>query len=127
MTGQYPPCLIIPVSDTLDTFKEDVELSLGFMLCEQQLQEIVTQIFEILLDGGHNVLSRLNALPNFNLMVGEQAFTALQRDMIQRCTRRMAMDIVQLVSNLGGYKQGFFPYVFDSFLGSDVVLMHLPY
>lgn len=128
MSHEFPTHLIIPTGDILDNFKTDVELSLGFMLERIQIQEILTQVFEVLLNSNpeHRVAD-LQRLPKFNLIVGEERLTTQHRDMLKRCTAKMGMEVLSVVQPLNGYCDGYFPYVFERFLANDTVLTHMPY
>ena len=123
--NEYPQRVILGLSQELDAFKRAVKNMLFFELTDQQVKELVTQIFHAYLT--QNTAQPAAGIPNFNLMIGSDDLAPHARQVIAAEVNTLSAVILSTITRLDDFQGQSFPYIFDSFLGSDVVLYHIPY
>jgi len=124
-SAKWPGSLIIDTHDLLVWFSGSVGQH-GISLSSKQIAEIVTQIFHVFLNGGE-VLLELSRLPNFQTLHYADQYPEEQKAIIRHYAFELAQRLLSRTTELGAWKNGWFPYAFDHFMGRDVVLFHLPY
>lgn len=131
-TPRYSRRLII---ETADLWGQFVAETYGLPIHFNDRREILTQIFDVMIDYGVNGPAKLQALPITNRIVDpiyqDQASVQYQR--LRVAVQNLARCIYARVQEIGGMRSGAagstygLPYYVLQFLGDDVILDHLPF
>lgn len=119
-----PKTIIVAASDLVQWLKHEL---LHLVKEEANFKEIITQVVAALLnDEGNDEL--IKELPVFNRMTKEPQFdNPCATITIERAVQSFALALRVRLKQLGTYQGADFNYFFDSFLGDDLVVSHLPH
>ena len=119
-----PNSIILPAQDIIFAFRADTDYGVSF----QDMAEIVTQIFQVMVNQPIHNVGQLNTLPQVDRMIdnrfrSDEAFY----DKVKAATVKMGYALHERVKDHKAYLNGYFPYIFDRFVQWDLILTLLPY
>lgn len=122
---KWPKRVIVSATDLIRVFGE----STMYAVWPGDLDELVTQVIDVLLNANTADLSALNNLPDFNRMSKQTEYLAnpLVAQQIRDATRILGLGLNQRFRELGLYDRHRFSYYLESFLNRDLILSYLPY
>ncbi|EKD22623.1 MAG: hypothetical protein ACD_84C00035G0003 [uncultured bacterium] len=120
----FPQTLILGTDDIVNEFIENTQ---GFV-DDIDLPEILTQVIQLILNSGATYNDYLDSFPDYSRFRCSSFFrNEKERNIVTEEIYKLVTKIHNKLTEMGGYYNNSFPYFFDSFLGKDIVLKHLPF
>lgn len=109
-----------------DALMREFELETDHAFEGYNLIELMSQIFMALLTDG--CTADFYGIPDFNRMKRNPYFDTIEnRCKIELATKKLCHSIYRLIDDLRAYDNREFPYMFDKFIGKDIMVCHIPY
>lgn len=124
MPENAPDTLIVPTGDLINQFIGDTHGKVW----QQDLNEILTEIVQVLLNESDGNLAALEGLPQVNRMLNTDfEIDAEYYALVNKAAIALGTGLYRRLKEMGAYVDETFSYFFDQFLGDDLVLRLLPY
>jgi hypothetical protein len=121
---KFPDTLIIGTEDIIEGYLARTANEIK----NADLAEIVTQVIQLLLNEESEVCPFTYCFPDFKRLINKSFLvdTETNREITEQTLHLVSLLGERLKEN-GVYCDNTMPYFFDSFLGKDIILKHLPY
>ena len=109
-----PEYIILNTTNELNTFIDSVQKYIN----KDDIIELITQVFEKILNNEENITFNYNRLINNNIEIYK---------ILDIATSTLSSQIVNQIKKLRADQNNVFPYYFYRLIGSDIIVKSFPY
>jgi hypothetical protein len=131
VTESFPKKIVIESQDLIEIFVEHLRPR---VLPDEDIREILNQIYDVMLMDQAEAVKKFHQLPKDveHRMLSYRLFDSIEaRHVLKAATTELAWGLHARLREQGAFNSqkypGEFPYIFEGLVGYDSLLFHIPY